>query len=810
MKNINPNPFTTRPEIEGTFGVVTSTHWIATAVGMAMLEKGGNAFDAAVATAFTLQVVEPHLNGPGGDVPVIINDVRTGKTEVICGQGPAPAKATIAHYRSLGLDMVPGTGLLAACVPGMFDTWMLLLRDYGTMRLADVLAPAIYYAGQGHPLVERAHATIATVEELFRKYWPTSAAVYLPGGAVPETGTLFTNTTLAETYTRVLREAKSVGGDRVREIEAARKVWSQGFVAEAIDRFCRTQAVMDTSGTAHHGVLTGDDMARWHAHIEAPLTYDYGRYTVCKPGPWAQGPVMLQQLALLKGFDLDSLDPASADFVHILVECSKLAYADREKFYGDPDFVQVPMATLLSDAYNDERRKLVGDKASLELCPGSVEGFGAVVKLRREEGQRRAVGGMGAGEPTVGRIGEVRGDTVHFDIVDQAGNMVSATPSGGWLQSSPVIPELGFCLGTRAQMFWLEEGHPAALAPGKRPRTTLSPTLALARRRILPRLGLARRRPAGSMDHPAVHAPRPRRDEPAGGDRRAGLALRAFPDLVLAAHGAAGRARGRASPAGEHGDGARPPRSHRRGRRRLVRGTAHRRFARRPPPPRRRQSARHAGLRGGPIGPDRPRPDLASRSGDPCCLEHESDPLLDRAARKLDQLVAVSAVDIDHRFVGPHRLLEALFAFAVLPEDVGPWRRDEDPAVIAERGGGLFHVVRHRQSQHPQITDHVRHPAVEEDRPRLLLRQMVGAHLPAQHQFGERLRVAPGQRRPADRHLVLNDAAPGLDRSRAAGLRQGVDQRGLSRPGAAGHDEQPLRIAGHGDCLLGHCVCGRL
>jgi gamma-glutamyltranspeptidase/glutathione hydrolase len=188
---------------------------------------------------------------------------------------------------------------------------------------------------------------------------------------------------------------------------------------------------------------------------------------------------MLQQLALLKGFDFDSADPVSADFVHRLVECSKLAYADREKFYGDPDFVQVPMATLLSDAYSDERRKLVSDEASLELRPGSVEGFGAVVKLRREEGPRRAVGGLGAGEPTVGRIGEMRGDTVHFDIVDAAGNMVSATPSGGWLQSSPVIPELGFGLGTRAQMFWLEEEHPAALAPGKRPRTTLSPTLAL-------------------------------------------------------------------------------------------------------------------------------------------------------------------------------------------------------------------------------------------------------------------------------------------------------------------------------------------
>src|SRR5712691_4575000 len=214
MKNINPNPFTTRPEIDGTFGVVASTHWIATAVGMATLERGGNAFDAAAATAFTLQVVEPHLNGPGGDVPVIVHDVRRGQVEVICGQGPAPAGATIAHYRSEGLDLVPGTGLLAACIPGTFETWMLLLRDYGTMKLADVLAPAIFYASQGQPLVERASATIATVEQLFRKHWPTSAAVYLPGGKVPATGTLFTNKTLADTYTRVLREAESAGGDR--------------------------------------------------------------------------------------------------------------------------------------------------------------------------------------------------------------------------------------------------------------------------------------------------------------------------------------------------------------------------------------------------------------------------------------------------------------------------------------------------------------------------------------------------------------------------------------------------------------------
>ncbi|MGC1848037.1 MAG: gamma-glutamyltransferase, partial [Pseudolabrys sp.] len=320
MSKINPNPFTTRPEIDGTFGVVTSTHWIATAVGMATLEKGGNAFDAAVATAFTLQVVEPHLNGPGGDVPVILHDVKRGRTDVICGQGPAPAKATIAHYRAEGIDIIPGTGLLAACVPGMFDTWMMLLRDYGSMPLAEVLNPAIGYAEHGHPLVERANATIALVQELFREHWPTSAGIYLPGGRVPETGALFTNRTLAATYSRILKEAESAGGDRVVQIERARKVWSQGFVAQAIDHFYRTQEIMDVSGERHRGVLTGSDMANWRAQVEAPLTYDYGRYTVCKADVWSQGPVLLQQLALLKGMGLDSLDPTGAEFIHLQVE----------------------------------------------------------------------------------------------------------------------------------------------------------------------------------------------------------------------------------------------------------------------------------------------------------------------------------------------------------------------------------------------------------------------------------------------------------------------------------------------------------
>lgn len=491
MSFVNPASFTTRPEITGTFGVVASTHWVATAVGMGVLERGGNAFDAGAATAFVLQVVEPHLNGPGGDVPIMVHAAAKGRTEVICGQGVAPAGLTIDYCKSLGLNLIPGTGLLAPCVPGTFDAYMLLLRDYGTLRLREVLEPAIGYAENGYPIVERVVATIKTVEQMFREYWPTSAAVYLPGGNLPVTGTLFRNPQMAETYKRILREAESVGGDRVAQIEAARKAWSEGFVAEAIDDFCRNNAVMDVSGRPHHGVLTGDDMARWQARVEAPAEYEYGRYTVQKPGAWCQGIATLQQLALLKGFNLDGLDPAGPDFIHLQVEAAKLAFADRDTFLGDPDFVGVPLDQLLSDAYNDARRKLITDRASHEQRPGTIEGFGGTMEVRAVTGPRSAVSAGGAGEPTVGDItggdgaakisamGVTRGDTVHFDIIDRHGNMIAATPSGGWLQSSPVIPELGFCLGSRAQMFMLDPAHPAALGPGRRPRTTLSPTMAL-------------------------------------------------------------------------------------------------------------------------------------------------------------------------------------------------------------------------------------------------------------------------------------------------------------------------------------------
>jgi gamma-glutamyltranspeptidase / glutathione hydrolase len=487
--------FTTRPELAGTFGMVASTHWLASATGMAVLERGGNAFDAAVAAGFTLQVVEPHLNGPGGEVPVIGHDARRGETFVVCGQGTAPAAATVEAYTGLGLDLVPGSGLLAATVPGAVGGWLLLLREYGTLRLRDVLGYAIGYAESGYPVVRNISLAIAGVADLFREHWHSSAEVYLPGGGVPAPGVRFANPALAATYARVLAEAEAASDDRDEQIEAARRVWYDGFVAEEIAKFATT-AVMDVTGERHRGLLTGHDLATWHARLETPATYEYEGLEVCKTGPWGQGPVFLQQLALLRGYDLTALEPGSAEFIHVVTEAAKLAFADREAWYGDPAFSDVPLDDLLSAAYNDERRKLIGATASLDLRPGHpggqeprLPGF-AKNPFGQSKGSRRGSGTFGidpaTGEPLArsatvladkGQAGP--GDTCHLDVADRWGNVVTATPSGGWLQSSPVIPSLGFCLGSRAQMFTLDPGLPATIAPGKRPRTTLTPTLVL-------------------------------------------------------------------------------------------------------------------------------------------------------------------------------------------------------------------------------------------------------------------------------------------------------------------------------------------
>jgi gamma-glutamyltranspeptidase / glutathione hydrolase len=444
--------------------MVASTHWLASAAGMAVLEQGGNAFDAAVAAGFTLQVVEPHLNGPGGDLPALVWPAGYERPVVLSAQGPAPRAATIGRYRDeLGLELVPGTGPLAAVVPGAFGGWIALLREHGTLPLRDVLQFAIGYAEEGYPALASIGDAIRKVEQLFTDEWTTSVDVYLPA---PEPGELHRNRILAETYRRILAEAEAASTDRDAQLEAAHECWYRGFVAEEIVRF-QDHEWLDSSGERHAGLLAEADLRDWAPTWEDAISVTYHGYEVFKAGPWSQAPVFLQQLRLLEGFDLGGMDHASAEWVHTITECAKLAFADREAWYGDPDFVDVPLGELLSRDYAEARRALLSEESSAELRPGSPAGR----EPRLPQPVQGAPVAPGVGEPT-------RGDTVHLDVVDRSGNMVSATPSGGWLWGAPVIPSLGFCLGTRAQMFWLEEGLPNSLEPGKRPRTTLSPTLA--------------------------------------------------------------------------------------------------------------------------------------------------------------------------------------------------------------------------------------------------------------------------------------------------------------------------------------------
>ncbi|MGE3285680.1 MAG: gamma-glutamyltransferase family protein [Pseudonocardia sp.] len=520
-------------ERRGPQGAVSSTHHLATTTAMAVLARGGNAFDAAVAAGFVLQVVEPHMCGPGGEVPILFATAADPAPRVLCGQGPAPAAATIERMRAEGVAAVPGTGLLAATVPGAWDGWLVLLRDHGSWDLADVLAPALGYAAGGFPLVPQVVAALEAVAGHFRAHWPSSAATWLPGGEVPSAR--HTLPALAATWERLLDAAR--GATREQRIDGARDAWYRGFVAEEIGTFC-TRAVRDDTGAEHAGLLTAEDLAGWSASYETPVVVDAGGgWALAKPGPWSQGPVLAQSVQLVGELGVDAYADgiATADTVHRVVEAAKLAFADREAWYGDS--APVPMAELLDPAYAARRRALIVEDASWELRPGAPGGRAprlpaaatATPAPARERHVREdllptravraagddGIGAAGLGEPTATTSptparerhvqedllptravraagncdtsgepppepdGRHRGDTVHLDVVDAAGNMVSATPSGGWLMSSPTIPALGFCLGTRAQMFWLEPGLASSLAPGRRPRTTLSPTLAL-------------------------------------------------------------------------------------------------------------------------------------------------------------------------------------------------------------------------------------------------------------------------------------------------------------------------------------------
>lgn len=484
--------FTTRPEITGTFGVVSATHWIAAQAAMGVLERGGNAFDAAVAGGFVLQVVEPHLNGPGGEVPLLLWAAHGRQLLALNGQGCAPAAATPAAFRRLGLQQVPGIGLLAATVPGAFATWMTLLREHGSWSLAEVLAPAIGYAETGFPASRRLCEAILGVRSLFLREWPSSAAVWLDDGRGPLPQALVRLPALAATYRRVIEEAQAAGADRVGTLAAAARIWQNGFVAREIDSFCRETQVRDSSGECHGGLLRLDDMAAWRPTVEQPLRGGFGRFQIAKCGFWSQGPTSLQMLSMLANAGLENHPPDSAGFVHRLVEASKLALADRHGWYGTaPGADAEAQRALLSEAYGRARWAGVDlAAAARSLDVGSPLGRRARLPDLgvAERSLRTADLRFGIGEPTFAQLPPVAewaerevfvGDTCQIDVIDRHGNMVAATPSGGWLSSSPAIPALGFALGTRLQMTWLDDGLAQTLTPRVAPCTTLSPSLAL-------------------------------------------------------------------------------------------------------------------------------------------------------------------------------------------------------------------------------------------------------------------------------------------------------------------------------------------
>ncbi len=459
--------FTTRPVFMGTHGVVASGHYLGARAAQRMFDKGGNAIDAVVASGLALNALEPQSCGIGGEVPILVYAAKEGKVYSICGQGWVGRAATPEYFRKLDVDPIPGDGFLPATVPAAFGTFAFALLRFGTLTLRDVLEPAIDYTESGYAVYPGLRAAISRLAPRFHDEWLSSAAVYLPNGRVPEVGEVHRNPDWAATLKRVVDvETKERKRGREGAIQAGIDYWYKGDVAERIVDFLTKTESRDASGKKHRGLLTKDDFAEWKPTLEEPATTRYRGLDVYKCGPWTQGPVFLQQLRLLDGYDLEALGHNSAQYIHTVMEAAKLAFADRERFYGDPKFVDVPLKWLLSREYAEERRKLIdAKKASLMLRPG--------------HGPEMNPNDAAFGRPLPPDWDLHAGDTTHTCGIDIQGNLIAATPSGGWFPSSPVVPGLGFPMGTRGQMFHLDPHHAGVVAPRKRPRTTLTPSLVL-------------------------------------------------------------------------------------------------------------------------------------------------------------------------------------------------------------------------------------------------------------------------------------------------------------------------------------------
>jgi len=457
---------TTRPVVSGTQGVVSAGHPLVSMAGMRMLLSGGNAFDAAVAAGFAAAVVEPTASYTlCGECVALIHDARKQEILAVSGQGTAPARATLAFFRERGLDRIPtGPGSdahLSFTVPGAVDAYLTVLEAHGTKTLGEVLAPAVQYAERGFPMYEYMHRLldISESQAQFDLYPPGGTDVFYPGGRVPAVGELLVQPALAGTLRRLVEADAQGRGHRTAGIAAARARFYRGDIAAVIGGFSERVG----------GLLRATDLAGYRAGFEPPLRTTFAGREILGQAAWTQGPVLMQALGMLATVDLRALGHNSARYIHVVTEALKLAFADRERHYGDAD---VPIAELLAPAYARERAALIRmDRAAPEAPPpGDPRRRGAPApSALTGVGSRQAA--AAAATPSV--PAPAADGTTHIAAIDRDGNMICLTPSGGVFRKSAFAPELGCTLSTRSEMFVLEDGHPNALVPGKRPRTTL-------------------------------------------------------------------------------------------------------------------------------------------------------------------------------------------------------------------------------------------------------------------------------------------------------------------------------------------------
>ncbi|MCJ7617005.1 MAG: gamma-glutamyltransferase family protein, partial [Desulfobacterales bacterium] len=454
--------------------------------GNKIMDKGGNAFDAGVAMALAQSVLEFSHFGMGGEIPILIYSAKDKKVYSIDGNMMAPSSVDFQWFVDQGIVAIPGDGLLPAGVPAMIDAVVTVLDKWGTMSFAEVAEGALHYARDGYPVDNTIRNSIISTEKRFRGEWPTSAAVLLPDGKVPDFGQVLVQKDLGNTISRLIeaeQKALAEGKSRSEALKAVRDRFYKGDIAQEIVKFQAENAFMDATGEEHTGNLTIEDFASYSAKIREPWMVEYKGYEVYKCGPWTQGPVFLQQLNLLENFDLKAMGYNTADYWHVIIETAKLAHADKDKYYGDPDFSYIPQQGLLSKEYAKERAKLVDMTTARNLhTPGDPLPFDGkkAMEIEKNTANSAQISDSYDLQEALAYMELHANDTTGTRAVDKEGNMFSATPSGGWFTSSPIIPGLGFVLGTRGQMFYLTDPDvPKAFRPGSRPCTSLTPSLVL-------------------------------------------------------------------------------------------------------------------------------------------------------------------------------------------------------------------------------------------------------------------------------------------------------------------------------------------